>query len=494
MAPCDRPLEKDSSLLQNQLAAPPATDRAATLPARTSSVPDSPVPGSSVTERSTSSGLWGLKLVVGAALTVALMLRPPAPSFQFDAAGYWAAARGLLGDWSVFGGDVFAIRGVLTSVLYAPAAAATAVFGDSGSGFAVLAENAVLIAVIGVVLIPALVRLWRPVTARVVVVSAVGTGVLLAGFAPFPLTDLWAAALLLTTVVALGRGGAPWLLVAGLSAGMAFNLRPAALVPVAAVGVAVLVARRLRGLWFGLGVAAALVPQVLLNVWRGSTAAPWPEMTGWLTQLQSSYASYVIRYDTVSGMPIGSGAISRRFYCSPAMAQVVDGDGPSSPGELAGTLLAHLPQSVPFAAEKVGAALHWPLATPYSSTVPGVNGLFALLVTAVAVVGAAALIRHTVRLGRGVSLAHVTALIAWACSAATLVTATTETRFALPLVLFGLAGCAHVAAGGLRPSGTAARIWLVGTVVAVVAVFGFGHIGMAHPTEGNGTVAECAGA
>ena len=36
----------------------------------------------------------------------------------------------------------------------------------------------------------------------------------------------------------------------------------------------------------------------------------------------------------------------RRFYCNPAMAQAVDGNVPESPGDLAGALLAHLPQSL----------------------------------------------------------------------------------------------------------------------------------------------------
>ena len=443
------------------------------------------------TDRSAPSSLWWVRAVVGAVLATAVILQPAATVFQFDAAGYWGGAWGLFQNWSVFGGEVFAIRGVLTAVLYAPAAAVTILFGDSLAGIAVLAENALLLAVMGVVLIPALVGLWRPVTARVVVVSAVGAGILFGGFAPFPLTDLWAASLLVVTVVALGRRGAPWLAVAGLAAGAAFNLRPATLVPLIAVGAAVLVARRLSALWFGVGVAVALVPQVLLNVWRGSGWVPWPEMTGWLTRLQSSYASYVVRYDTVSGIPVGSGAIERRFYCSPAMARAVEGDLPSSPGELAGTFLAHLPQSLVFSVQKVGAALHWPLATPYAAPAPGVNALFALLVTAVAVVGASMFLRRTVRVGREVSLAQVAAVIAWACSIATLVTATTETRFALTAVLFGIAGCALLAADGLRLSGTG-RVWLIATVVAVAAIFGAGHLGLAHATAGDGTVAECA--
>jgi hypothetical protein len=446
------------------------------------------------TDRSTPPSLWRVRAVVGAVLATVVVLQPASTMFYYDASGYWRAAWGLLGEWSILASETLAIRGALTSVLYTPAVVATKLGGSSLAGPAVLAENAILLAVMGVVLIPALVGLWRPVTAPVVVASAVGTGVLLTGFAPYPMTDLWAASLVVAMVIALGRRGAPWLLVAGLAGGAAFNIRPAALLPLIAVGVAVLVARRLSGLLFGLGVAVALAPQVLLNAWRGSTWAPWPEMTGFLTKLQSSYAAYVVRYDTVFAGPVGSGPMAqpRRFYCNPAMAQAVDGNVPESPGDLAGALLAHLPQSLVFSAQKVGASLHWQLATPYAAPSPGVNAVFALLVTAVTVIGAAALLRRTVRMGRDVPLAQAAAVIAWTFSVATLVTSTTEARFALTLILFGIAGCALLAAEGLRLPGTAPRAWIAGTLVAVVAVFGIGHLGLGHPVEGDVTAAVCA--
>ncbi|TFV76079.1 hypothetical protein E4P39_09330 [Blastococcus sp. CT_GayMR19] len=446
------------------------------------------------TGQSAPSRLRRERGLIGAALATIVFLQPATSTFHYDAGYYWNLSKALVGGGSFVGDGALALRGVLTGFLYLPAAVITEAGGNSLAGIAVLAENSVLIAVIGVVLIPALVALWRPVTVPVVVVSAVGAGVTLAGFAPFPLTDLWAAALLLITVIALGRRTAPWLLVAGLAGGAAFNIRPASLLPLAAVGLAVLVARRWSGILFGLGVAVALVPQVLLNAWRGSTWTPWPEMTGFLTTLQSSYAAYVVRYDTVFAGPVGSGPIEepRRMYCSPAMAEAVNGNVPSSPGDLAGTLLAHMPQSLVFSAQKIGAALHWPLATPYAAPAPGVNALFALLVTAVAVIGAAALLRRVARAGRDASLAQAAAVIAWASSVVTLATSTTEARFALTLVVFGIAGCALLAADGFRPGSAPPRAWVAGALVAIVALFGVGHIGLGHPLEGVVTAAECA--
>lgn len=202
---------------------------------------------------------WRMRVVAGAVLTAVMLLRPSAPLFVYDAAVYWAGTKAILDGGDVFEQGRLGLRGALTSILYLPAAAVTKVAGESWAGPAVLVENAVLIAVIGVVLVPQLVGVWRPVTPLVVVSSAVGTGMLAAGFAPFPLTDLWAAALLLTAVVALGHHSPAWLAGGGLAA--AVNVRPALLLPVAAGGVVVVVARRWPALWCALGVAVALAPQ-----------------------------------------------------------------------------------------------------------------------------------------------------------------------------------------------------------------------------------------
>jgi hypothetical protein len=427
----------------------------------------------------------------GAVLAAVMLFRPSAPLFVYDAAVYWAGTRAVLDGGDVFEQGRLGLRGVLTSMLYLPAAAVTKMGGESWAGPAVLVENAVLIALIGVVLVPQLVGLWRPVTPLVVAASAVGTGILTAGFAPFPLTDLWGAALLLSAVVALGRRSPAWLAGAGLAAGAAVNIRPALLLPLAVVGVAVVVARRWSALWCALGAAVALAPQFLLNRSRGTTWVPWPETTAELTRLQASYAAYVVRYDTV----VGDAAVDpRRFFCSPAMADALDGSAPSSTGELAGSFLAHLPQAVVLAAQKIAAALHWPLSTPYTSPAPVVNGLFALLVTAVTVVGAAVLLHRALTRRRDLGLGQVTLVLAWLGCAANLVTSATESRFALPLVLAGVAGCVVLVADGVRvPRGRTGRAWVAGTVLAVLAVFAVGVTGLQHPVSGPVTLATCEG-
>lgn len=437
------------------------------------------------------SPLLAVRAVAGVLAVLAVCLQPPALAFSYDAGHYWGGATALVGGGSVFESGLLAVRGVLTSFLYLPAAGVTRLLGEAAAGPAVLVENALLMAAIGVLLLPALVGVWRPVTPVVIWVCAAAAVLLLRGFAPFPLTDLWAAGLLLGAVVALDGRGAVRLLAAGVLAGLAFHVRPAVLIPLAALVVAVLAARRWSGLWFVAGAALALLPQFALNRWRGTSWLPWPEATAALTQVQASYASFVVRYDTDM-----SGQVSdpRLFFCSPRMAHALDGTAPDSTGGLALAFLSHPLEALVLSAQKVGAALHWPLSTPYFVPAPGSDGLFALLVTVVAVVGAMGLVRATFRHGwRAMSLPQAAALIAWAGSVLTLATSATETRFALPLLLVGIAGCALLSAegSGVRSS-TAGRVWLAATTVTVAVVFGTGVWGLQHPVEGDVTVTRCA--
>ena len=458
----------------------PALARRPVPPGRPSAAPAEPSEQPPATTRARSAG-WRVHALAGVVLAVAVLLRRPADRFIYDADGYFSGAAALVSGGNVFEEGGLDLRGVLTAFLYAPAALVARLGGDQLAGAAVLAQNAVLIAVLGAVLLPRLVGTWRSVTPVVVVVCAVGTGLTTAGFAPFPLSDLAAAALLVTVLVAIDQGSPRWLVVAGLAAGAAVNIRPATLLPLVVVGLAVLVARRGAAAWAALGGAVALLPQFVLNQRHGSPGwLPVPEQTGWLTQLQAHYASHLVRYDTVVGA--GPDVRPTLYWCSPDMAQSLGGSLPTSPAGLVGTYLDNLPGSLVFAAQKIGAALHWPLSTPYLTPAPVLDGAFAVLVTSVSVVGAAVLLRRTLAAGRGVSLGQVAGVLAWKMVVVGLATTATETRFALPVLLLGVAGCALLAGDGLRGRRwTASRPWVVGTVLAVLLTYGVGVTGMQHP-------------
>ena len=241
--------------------------------------------------------------LAGALVALVVTLQQPAPEFMYDAGHYWNGALAVLEGGGVFERGLLSLRGIATSFMYLPAAAAFKLAGGSGASFAVLAENAVLIALVGVLLLPRLVAIWRPVTPLTVWVSAVLSALVLAGFAPFPLSDLWGAVLLLAAVVVLHRRGWLPVLLSGIAAGLAFNVRPAAMFAVIGLGVVVLIGRRLSGLWYLVGAGLALLPQVAINRMHGLPSWPWPEATSALTELQAGYAAYVIRYDTVMRDP-----------------------------------------------------------------------------------------------------------------------------------------------------------------------------------------------
>jgi hypothetical protein len=235
---------------------------------------------------------------------------------------------------------------------------------------------------------------------------------------------------------------------------------------------------------FLVGIAVALAPQAVLNRMWGLTVLPWPDRTVELSNMQALYASFVVRYDTY----VSGGTTSQLFYCDPRLAADVhaDKDYVRSTGDLAGWMLSHLPHSLVFSGQKVAAALHWPLSTPYYAPGAAVNGVFAGLITAIAVVGAVGLARATFRAGpRQATLAQVAAVVAWAGSLLTLVTSAPETRFATPLVVIGIGGCAVLVSDGIHlPRNGRGWIWAVAGLLAVVAVYGLGVSGMAHPVMG----------
>ena len=444
---------------------------------RQTRVPARQRPGIPWRHSATQSVMAGLVVFLGT------VTQSPA-RFVYDASTYWAGSVSLAHRRDFYVDGMLNLRGVLTSVLYVPAALATSVLGDSASGPAVLIENSLLVSLVGVLLLPRLLRAWGPVTPWMVWVCAGLTWLVGGRFAPYPLVDLWAAALMLAAVVALQRRTAIGLMGAGLLAGIAFNVRPAYLLPLLLTLVVVLLRQRLAGLWFAAGTVVALVPQSMVNLRQGTGWKPWPPDMFALTQLQAYNASFVVRYDTVV-LPHRD---PRQFFCNPFMAQAVGDHPPLSTGGLAGLYLHTLPQSIVFVAEKVAAALHWPLSAPYFAPTGAGDQMFALLVTIVSVLGVVALVHAQSQSGfRSAPVAAWAVLAVWVGSLITVVTPSPESRFALPLVLLGIAGCATVVRGKLGSR------WVAGAFMAVALVFAIGTEGLSHPAPpGPAFPATCA--
>lgn len=411
-------------------------------------------------------------------------------AFVFDARLYWDAASSILTGGPTSQG-YFDLRGVLTAVTFAPSTVITLLIGPSSAGFAVLLQNSVLIGWAAGFLVPAVIRPWRVIGTRARWVGAGLSWLALGGFAPYPLMDLYAALAVTGAAALLSRHSRMSLIAAGVLLGYAINLRPAYVPVVVLLAIVTLFARRWRAGLVAAGLLVGLVPQIVFNYVRYHSRSPFPVSTGSLVALQTGYASFTVRYDTVPW----SGPDPRQFFCSPAMATSL-GSLPTTTGELLGVFVRNLPRSALFAVEKVSAALHWPLSIPYLSANPGVDALFAGGITVMTVFGIFYLLgMPTAR--RAVT--DRTLWEAWALVVAftvgtvlTLVGAATEARFALPLVFLGVSGVTclvDAGSGCLRRH----RLSTAGVLLVAVAVIGFGYSGLAHPAPpGGADTAVCA--
>lgn len=417
------------------------------------------------------------RLLPAAVLLAATVAQGPAGGFVYDAARYFGGSLALFTDADLAREGDLDFRGVLTSLVYAPAALAEHLLPGAGR-YAVLALNALLVAVIGAVLLPAVAG--RPGSGWL---SAALTWLVAARFAPYPLMDLPAVAAFLTAVWLALRTPAWWSLgLAGLAAGVTVNLRPAYLLPLAALTGAVAVLRRGTALWFAAGGLAGALPQVAFNALRGSVPGPTPPGTAGLAGFQAGYASYIVRYDTIEPVTAPGGA-PQQFSCDPSMAAAVAGHPVASTGGLVRALLGNLPESALFLAEKVAAALAWSWSTPYSSAATAEHYELAVPVVVIVVTGVAAAVRTPG--------ARVLAVLAAAVCAG-LMTSATETRFALPLVLLGVAGCALLT-GGPRPPHPPWRA-VASVLVVSAVVLAAAAAGVAHPLPpGPATATACAG-
>jgi hypothetical protein len=426
--------------------------------------------------RSTSRGTaWS----IFAAFTIATLARGTG-TFMYDAKWYWEAAQSVVGNVAAAPEGFWRLRGALTALVYTPASALASVIGPDRASFAVLLQNAAFLAWFAAFLLPALIQRWRPISTRARVVGAFLAWVVVAGFAPYPLVDIYPAVACVAIVVLLRSRRRLALTLAGVLGGVSANLRPAYIVTVALLVLVAVVWRRWSGLLVPVGVALAIVPQVVLNRTAFGAWSAWPLESGALIAGQARLASYTVRYDTLF-----AAAQPQQFYCSPAMARELVPPLPASLGELATTMLGHVPTSAVFSMQKAGAALHWPLSTPYTTPAPGLDALYASAVTVIAVVGIAALIRLALRGCRAVRPVcgcDVAAIAAIAIGAiVTLVSATTESRFALPLVLLGVIGCTTITDVTPRRAWVRGRSWIIGTLVVALVVSAFGYAGLAHP-------------
>jgi hypothetical protein len=383
------------------------------------------------------SGVTASRFPTLAAAVVLFLLtvaQQPARNFVYDANSYWSQALALITGDSSYDVGHLRFHGVLTAIVYAPAGLVELLVSGAGR-VAVLVENALIIAVVGALILPRIVRGLGGQGALAGWLCVGLTWLTVARFAPYPLMDIPAAALLLGALALLALGPRPWLLAAaGVCVGAAFNVRPAYLFAALAVIIGVVALRRRRSAVFGAGVAFGLMPQVVYNLVRGSGLGATPPDTGELVSLQASYAAYIVRYDTVLDAP------PQQFYCDVRMAATAAESPVYSGFELMRAMVARMPESLGLLVKKVCAALAWSSTTPYNAPATAERYDLAVPVVLITVGGTAALIvAIRVLPTRGYAL---TVLATAAAVCVSLTASAPEARFAVPLVLLGIVGCA----------------------------------------------------
>lgn len=414
-------------------------------------------------------------------------------AFVYDANSYWTGVSNFLTSHKDFQSPgLLSIRGVFTVLAYSPAALFSKYAGASASGIAVLVQNAALIAFVGAVLLPALASKIIHIRPVHVLVSVILTSSLTAGFAPYPLMDIPAVALVLTGILLLASNGRRGLLWAGICLGVGINLRPFYLAPVLLLSIIWLVSRWRRAAWPIAGAFAAVLPQlfyerVVNGVWR-----PWPIQTFALSDIQSKYASFIVRYDTIA---FDGSRNPQQFFCSPMSADLFPGSAPSSTTGLIVATIQHLPSSVIFLFEKLSATFFWSTKTPYEASPPVSIGLLTLAVTAISAAGIVLLVRVAFR-SRLIDAPRNFTLVLLALvagSSATIAFSTPEPRFALPILLVGIIGCL-VGLDGFRaiPRRGGQRVGIAVTASVIVLVLISGSFGLAYPAPpGDATLVAC---
>jgi len=403
----------------------------------------------------------------------------------------WDAAEYLRGSMAlVSGGDIYVEgslnhRGAWTPIVYSPAATVNQILGRGGYGgglyVVVLLQGALLVAAISVLLLPAVMRLWFPRNSTSLIVCTTVGYFVLRSFAPYSLMDTWAVALILLAICLLERRDFASLFFAGLAIGVGANLRPAyMLIAVAITAVAIVYLRR-RGLVMMVGLVVAQIPQMAVNWFVNRRLTPFPVDLARIVGEWVGISSFTVRYDSIAYRPWAYGA---QLYCDPAMAGIALPRLPSSTSELVTLFATHPLQAGWFIIEKFGAALLWPVTVPYFESIPVLNRLFGVVIVLITTVGISSLVlTRTKSLTPSLSRVAVLIVIVGVLTNTALVI--TDGRYAISLVLIGVAGLAGLVGQGV--SRGIRRTDIRGGLPTVIAVLSIavllsvsGHLGLQH--------------
>jgi len=438
-------------------------------------------------------------LLAGVAVFFIALTRGQTDAFVYDAQVYWMLAdrlaQGHLSPLPPFPAYID-LRGIWAAIVYLPAVLVSRLAPGFLPQRLVLLENALLIALLAAAILPAIIRRIAPAGGCwPAIVCAALVAVIARGFAPYPLMDLPAVVVVFAAIALLLQSQRWWVLaLSGVLFGMAVNLRPAYLMPSALAYVVWLYGAGWRRAPLPLaGAAIALIPQVAVNVIRHGSWLAVPVASWMVTHVQFQHAGYVTRYDTLVGSAITE---PRQSFCDPGQATSLVGKSIHGATDLLGHLAQQAPSSLLFLGRKIGASLLWSPATPYAETSFGALTALGLLVLLVSTVGITALAVGWVRHGQR-ERHRIALLLAFVLGCmATVAGSTPEARFALPIILAGVLGCAAAPSLVCAPLGrrrTRIIIACISAATIFAIVLTLGLSGVSHPAPPGDINAEiCA--
>lgn len=363
-----------------------------------------------------------------------------APGQLWDAATYLDGSLALVAGGDVYASGGLSTRGVLTPLIYSPAAIMNQIFANGQLSellfVGVLVEGALFTSLISFFLLPRLrSTLFGANPASAFLVSMLSYFAI-RGFAPYSLMDLCAVSTLLAGISLLNKRGNGRFMASGLLLGVCINLRPSYLLIVIAIILASLVCGKLSGFFALVGLFLSQVPQLVLNFKIGRKISFLPiDILDSVNFTAFSISGFVLRIDSIVYSPRPKG----RLHCDSTMVGFVLNKMPSNYGDLFALYVSHPLDSGWFLLQKFGATLIWPVSVPYFEARPVANALFGSMTLIVTVIGISRLV-----LGRNViGSNNLIKPSVWFVVFGTILnfaSNATEPRYALPLVLMGVIG------------------------------------------------------
>ena len=436
----------------------------------------------SVSIKLENSKIPSVVLYVG--VVVATCLQKPAPYLINDAESYLNGSVALVSQSDVYQAGYLQLRGAWTPIFYIPAAFVQKIFGTGNDrpiiNAAVLLQGALLVALVSVFLIPSVMKIFFPPNLTSLSVSAFLGWLVLRKFALYSLLDLWAVALILMSICLLKRKTILSIFAAGFILGVCSNIRPSYLPFVFASIAVAFFYIHFRALIFFFSFIGAQALQIAVN-WRvNHRISLFPIDLSSVSREDFGLSLLVVRFDGVM-YPKPEGGLS---FCNPAMVKIALNEMPYNIFEYLLVLARHPISSFWFILEKIGTSLYWPVSAPYFEQRGTVDALFGSMILLITVIGLASLIFiqapiFSLPFPRLLSFFVITWTLIGLC------VNHVETRYALPIVIFGIVGvggligqCFGSGCSRLNIRGRWLSIFGVLTIAALLLTAGY--VGLHH--------------